>query len=49
MVVGALAGAALAEATGVRTAMLAAAGLSLALPVLCAFSPLARARLPKAA
>ena len=49
MVVGALAGAVLAEATGVRTAMLAAAVLSLALPLLCAFSPLAKARLPKEA
>ena len=49
MVVGALAGAALAEATGVRTAMLAAAVLSLSLPALCAFSPLSRARLPKTA
>lgn len=47
-VVGALGGALLAEAAGVRTAMLAAAGLSLVLPVLCAASPLARARLPSA-
>jgi MFS family permease len=45
-VVGALAGAALAETAGVRSGMLAAAALSLALPLLCAFSPLARARLP---
>ena len=48
-VVGALAGAALAEAAGVRSAMLAAAALSLALPLLCAFSPLASARLPSGA
>jgi len=48
-VVGALAGAALAEAAGVRSAMLAAAALSLALPMLCALSPLARARLPSGA
>lgn len=47
-VVGALGGALLAEAAGVRTAMLAAAGLSVVLPVLCAASPLARARLPSA-
>ena len=48
VVVGALGGALLAEAAGVRTAMLAAAGLSLILPALCAASPLARARLPAA-
>ena len=47
-VVGALGAALLAEASGVRTTMLAAAGLSLVLPVLCAASPLARARLPSA-
>ena len=47
-VVGALGGALLAEAAGVRAAMLAAAALSLVLPVLCAASPLARARLPAA-
>ncbi|MFM8938607.1 MAG: MFS transporter, partial [Phenylobacterium sp.] len=48
VVVGALCGALLAEAAGVRTAMLAAAGLSLILPALCAASPLSRARLPAA-
>lgn len=47
-VLGALGGALLAEAAGVRAAMLAAAALSLVLPVLCAASPLARARLPAA-
>jgi MFS family permease len=47
-VVGALGAALLAEAAGVRAAMLAAAALSLVLPVLCAASPLARARLPAA-
>ncbi|MCA3728560.1 MAG: hypothetical protein INF03_03240 [Phenylobacterium sp.] len=41
-------GALLAEAAVVRAAMLAAAALSLVLPVLCAASPLARARLPAA-
>jgi len=45
-VVGALGAALLAEAAGIRTAMLAAAALSLTLPLLCAASPLARARLP---
>jgi MFS family permease len=45
-VVGALGAALLAEAAGIRTAMLAAAVLSLTLPILCAASPLARARLP---
>lgn len=48
VVVGALCGALLAEAAGVRTAMLAAAGLSLVLPALCAASPLSRAWLPTA-
>ena len=45
-VVGALGAALLAEAACIRTAMLAAAALSLTLPLLCATSPLARARLP---
>ncbi|MCA3727263.1 MAG: hypothetical protein IM667_15445 [Phenylobacterium sp.] len=44
----ALGGPLLAEATSVRTTLLAAAALSLVLPVLCAASPLARARLPAA-
>ena len=47
-VVGALGAALLAEAAGIRTAMLAAAALSLVLPLLCAASPLGRARLPTA-
>lgn len=45
---GALGGPLLAEPTSVRTTLLAAAALSLVLPVLCAASPLARARLPAA-
>ena len=45
-VVGALGAALLAEAAGIRTAMLAAAAMSLVLPLLCAASPLGRARLP---
>ncbi|MFM8820038.1 MAG: MFS transporter [Phenylobacterium sp.] len=45
-VTGALGGALLAEATSVRTALLVAATLSLIQPLLCAASPLARARLP---
>ena len=45
-VVGALGAALLAEVAGIRTAMLAAAALSLVLPLLCAASPLGRARLP---
>jgi MFS family permease len=47
-VVGALGAALLAEAAGTRTAMLAAAAMSLVLPLLCAASPLGRARLPTA-
>jgi MFS family permease len=45
-VVGALGAALLAEAAGIRTALLVASVLSLVLPLLCATSPLGRARLP---
>ena len=45
-ITGALGGALLAEATSVRTALLVAAVLSLIQPLLCAASPLGRARLP---